>query len=199
MSDQQSLSVMIHQSDSPIIPRNSPRLCKDWAHWFRPQFHGQVRQDTVAFSAAITACERGPWQALGLERFKCPVCWMVVLKVFNPQYRKDTSPMRHAKIQMDCDSMSTFGTLTWNHMDPDWQRFKAGAINKFYGTPSQNPQIFPASGPPDSKRRQSMARSLEPPGYHATCRCAAWCGCLECCHECLWELRGVPPLNGWRG
>ena len=42
---------------------------------------------------------------------------MVLLKVFNPQYRKDISPMRHAKIQMDSDSLSTFGTLTWNHME----------------------------------------------------------------------------------
>lgn len=42
---------------------------------------------------------------------------MVVLKVFNPQYRKDISPMRHAKIQMNFDSLSTFGTLTWNHME----------------------------------------------------------------------------------
>ena len=52
--------------------------------------------------------------------------------------------MRHAKIQMD----------------PDWQRFKAGAINKFYGTPSKNPQIFPAFGPPDSSAGSGWPEAL---------------------------------------
>ena len=61
MSDQQSLSVMIHESDSPNHPAKfTPPLQTVGPVWFRPQFHGQVRQDTVAFSAAITACERGP-------------------------------------------------------------------------------------------------------------------------------------------
>lgn len=67
--------------------------------------------------------------------------------------------MGHARIQMDSDSSSTFGTQTWkwNHMEltTRLQCFKAGAINKFYGIMEH--QIFPASGPAGSRWPEALS------------------------------------------